>query len=155
METIKQFTHPQFGEVRTLLGANGEPLFVAKDVAAALGYTNPLKAIRDHVFFSATVQKSPMSIPARVMTEHSLDRVVYFVLRGGSDEQRAALAELLAQSLLTRVPLKRGRNREMWICRTRNSESHAQHFEDYDTILQHIFGPTCRIRVHILLRIAL
>lgn len=49
METIKQFTHPQFGDVRTLRSANGEPLFVAKDVAAALGYTNPLKAVRDHV----------------------------------------------------------------------------------------------------------
>ena len=28
---------------------NGEPWFVGKDVAAALGYNNPQKAIRDHV----------------------------------------------------------------------------------------------------------
>ena len=31
-------------------GEHGEPLFCGKDVAEALGYGNPLKAIRDHVF---------------------------------------------------------------------------------------------------------
>lgn len=102
------------------------------------------------VFFSATVQKSPMSIPARVMTEHSLDRVVYFVLRGGTDEQRSALAEFLAQSLLTRVPLKRARNREMWICRTHDGCNDAEHFDSYDSILRHVFGEKCRVRVRIL-----
>ena len=35
-------------EVRTLLIDN-EPLFVGKDVAEVLGYSNPQKAIRDHV----------------------------------------------------------------------------------------------------------
>lgn len=71
-----------------------------------------------NVFFSATMQKSPASLPAQIMTEHSLDRVVYFVLRGGSDEQRSALADLLSVALLSRVPLKRAARREMWICRT-------------------------------------
>ena len=42
------FTNPEFGSIRTLT-INGEPWFVGKDVAAALGYTNPLKAVRDHV----------------------------------------------------------------------------------------------------------
>ena len=28
---------------------NGDPYWVGKDVATALGYTNPLKAVRDHV----------------------------------------------------------------------------------------------------------
>ena len=31
------------------MGLDGEPLLVGKDVALALGYTNPQKAIRDHV----------------------------------------------------------------------------------------------------------
>ena len=31
-------------------GEHGEPLFCGKDVAEALGYGNPQKAIRDHVF---------------------------------------------------------------------------------------------------------
>ena len=42
------FTNPEFGTIRTLT-IDGEPWFVGKDVAVALGYTNPLKAVRDHV----------------------------------------------------------------------------------------------------------
>lgn len=42
------FNNPEFGEIRTV-GLDGEPLLVGKDVALALGYTNPQKAIRDHV----------------------------------------------------------------------------------------------------------
>jgi prophage antirepressor-like protein len=38
-----------FGEVRTMVNENGETFFVGKDVAKALGYTNPPKALRDHV----------------------------------------------------------------------------------------------------------
>ena len=45
---IVLFKHEEFGEVRTLM-IDGEPWFVGKDVANALGYTNPLKAIRDHI----------------------------------------------------------------------------------------------------------
>ena len=46
---IQLFRNDEFGEVRTVL-IDGEPWFVGKDVANILGYTNPLKAIRDHVF---------------------------------------------------------------------------------------------------------
>ncbi len=42
------FRHELFGEIRTL-NINGEPWFVGKDVALSLGYTNPAKALRDHV----------------------------------------------------------------------------------------------------------
>ncbi len=38
-----------FGEIRTLTNERGEPLFVGKDVATALGYSNPRKALHDHV----------------------------------------------------------------------------------------------------------
>ena len=38
-----------FGEIRTMNNEKGETFFVGKDVAEALGYSNPLKAIRDHV----------------------------------------------------------------------------------------------------------
>ena len=46
---IQIFKHEMFGEVRTLTNEKGETFFVGKDVAQALGYTNTLKAIRDHV----------------------------------------------------------------------------------------------------------
>lgn len=45
---IQVFNNEDFGVVRTIM-INGEPWFVGKDVALALGYTNPQKAIRDHV----------------------------------------------------------------------------------------------------------
>lgn len=48
MANIQIFTSPEFGDIRTV-GQNGEPWFVGKDIAVALGYSNPQKAIRDHV----------------------------------------------------------------------------------------------------------
>ena len=38
-----------FGTVRTMTNERGETFFVGKDVAKALGYKNPQKALRDHV----------------------------------------------------------------------------------------------------------
>ena len=48
IRTFNSSLHPEFGNLRTLT-IEGEPWFVGKDVAEALGYTNPAKAIRDHV----------------------------------------------------------------------------------------------------------
>ena len=45
---IEIFNNPEFGELRTV-EVEGHPWFVGKDVATALGYANPQKAIRDHV----------------------------------------------------------------------------------------------------------
>lgn len=42
------FNHPQFGELRTV-EIDNEVWFVGKDVAEALGYTNPSKAFKDHI----------------------------------------------------------------------------------------------------------
>lgn len=48
MEELQIFKNEEFGEIRTVTIDN-EPWFVGKDVATALGYTNPQKAVRDHV----------------------------------------------------------------------------------------------------------
>ena len=42
------FNNPEFGEIRTV-EIDGEPWFVGKDVAEALGYERPADAIRAHV----------------------------------------------------------------------------------------------------------
>nr|DAR75550.1 MAG TPA: repressor domain protein [Caudoviricetes sp.] len=47
MNDIKIFENQEFGKVRAL-EIDGKPYFVGKDVAEALGYANPQKAIRDH-----------------------------------------------------------------------------------------------------------
>lgn len=48
MNELQIFNNEEFGEIRTVTIDN-EPWFVGKDVAEALGYTNPQKAVRDHV----------------------------------------------------------------------------------------------------------
>ena len=45
---FKNLVHPEFGELRTV-EIDGEPWFVGKDVAAALGYADATKAVRNHV----------------------------------------------------------------------------------------------------------
>ena len=45
---IRTFKNKELGEIRTTV-INNIPYFVGRDVATALGYTNPLKAIRDHI----------------------------------------------------------------------------------------------------------
>jgi anti-repressor protein len=47
MNELQIFNNEEFGEVR-MAEINGKPYFVATDVATALGYTNPRKAISDH-----------------------------------------------------------------------------------------------------------
>lgn len=47
MNELQIFNNPQFGEVRTIT-EDGKTLFCGKDVAAALGYSDPKKAIARH-----------------------------------------------------------------------------------------------------------
>lgn len=47
MNQMEIFRNPEFGSIR-ILEEDGEYLFCGTDVASALGYTNPRKAIRDH-----------------------------------------------------------------------------------------------------------
>ena len=49
MNAIKVFENQEFGAIRTMSDEHGEPLFCAKDVAVALGYQNPERAIRKFV----------------------------------------------------------------------------------------------------------
>lgn len=48
MNDLQIFSNPEFGQVRTV-EIDGQPWPVGKDVAVALGYKNPQKALHDHV----------------------------------------------------------------------------------------------------------
>lgn len=48
MYDLQVFSNAEFGSVRAVT-IDGMPYFVGKDVAVVLGYTNPQKAMRDHV----------------------------------------------------------------------------------------------------------
>ena len=47
MNELQIFNNPEFGEIRTI-EENGKVLFCGSDVAKALGYKNPSKALADH-----------------------------------------------------------------------------------------------------------
>lgn len=48
MNNLQIFNDPEFGEIRTIQ-KDGEPWFVGKDVATALGYEKPTDAVRKRV----------------------------------------------------------------------------------------------------------
>lgn len=50
MNEIQIFNNKEFGNIRTV-NIDGEPWFVGKDVAEALGYSNSRKALADHVHY--------------------------------------------------------------------------------------------------------
>lgn len=48
MISLKVFENPEFGKIR-IVPINNEPWFIGSEIAKTLSYTNPSKAIRDHV----------------------------------------------------------------------------------------------------------
>ena len=46
---VQVFNHEVFGNLRMMTSENGQPFFVGKDVATALGYSNPSNALQVHV----------------------------------------------------------------------------------------------------------
>lgn len=48
MNAVKLFKNSEFGEIR-IVPINNEPWFIGSEIAKILSYTNPSKAIRDHV----------------------------------------------------------------------------------------------------------
>ena len=48
MNDVLVFSNSEFGNIRTVT-VNGEPWFVGKDIAEALGYSNTKDAIKTHV----------------------------------------------------------------------------------------------------------
>lgn len=48
LTAIQTFTNSDFGEIRMIM-INAIPWFIGKDIAEILGYSNPQKALRDHI----------------------------------------------------------------------------------------------------------
>ena len=49
MSNVQLFSNPKFGDIRIVMNERGEPMFTASDVCKILEYSNPSKAIADHV----------------------------------------------------------------------------------------------------------
>lgn len=81
MNELKIFNSPEFGQVRTTT-LDGEPWFVGKDVATALGYSNPSNAVATHVddedktTYSFQVSGSNYKTKATIINESGLYSLV-------------------------------------------------------------------------------
>ena len=74
MNDLTTFTSPEFGQVRTV-EIDGTPWLVGKDVAVALGYKNPQKALHDHVDAEDTTVNDSFTVngtPAALINESGL-----------------------------------------------------------------------------------
>ncbi|ELD1797460.1 Bro-N domain-containing protein [Vibrio fluvialis] len=47
--SLKVFTNAQFGELKVVTDVDGQPWFIASEVARSLGYKNQSKAVYDHI----------------------------------------------------------------------------------------------------------
>jgi len=81
MNEMQIFKKEEFGEVR-VIEKNGEPWFVAKDVADILGYSNPSRSIQDHCKFVEllkTTDSVVLDIPTRglqIIPERDVYRLI-------------------------------------------------------------------------------
>lgn len=66
MDELQIFNSGEFGEIRTI-EIDGKPYFVGTDVAKALGYSNPRKAILDHCK-GVTKRDTPTSSGVQLMS---------------------------------------------------------------------------------------
>lgn len=78
---IEVFSSAEFGAVRTLRTDDGKVLFCGADVAKALGYTNPQKAIRDHckedgVTIRSVIDSMGRTQQAKFITEGNVYRLI-------------------------------------------------------------------------------
>ena len=76
---IKIYENPEFGAVRTFV-IEGTPHFSGKDVAEALGYTNPQKALRDHVDSEDKTVNESFTIQSNNSATISKTKTVAFLL---------------------------------------------------------------------------
>ncbi|MFW9181274.1 phage antirepressor [Corynebacterium striatum] len=80
---IQTFTNDVFGTIRVITN-DGQILFCGKDIAAALGYANPCKAVRDHARANGGLKRYPIvdamgcEQEATFITEGDLYRLIIF-----------------------------------------------------------------------------
>lgn len=78
MEGIKIFERQEFGQVR-VVDVNGEPWFVARDVAKSLGYQNTVEAVNTHCKKVNDFRDSkmvPSATPMKIIPESDVYRLV-------------------------------------------------------------------------------
>ena len=96
MNEVTEFKNYEFGTLRQI-DIDDVPWFVGKDVATALGYTNPSKAIRDHVYDE--------------------DKLTEQIVRSGQARNVILINESGLYSLILSSKLESARRFKRWITR--------------------------------------
>ncbi len=95
MERAVSVYEPSRGQIRTMTQENGEIMFVGKDVATALGYSNTSKAIQQHVY-----KEDKSTLPIR---------------EGGYKTRAIAINESGLYSLVLSSKLPQARQFKRWV----------------------------------------
>ena len=76
MSELKIFEREEFGAIRAVVAEDGEPMFVATDVAKALGYSNPSEAVRDHCKKVNKISIAKSATPYSIIPESDVYRLI-------------------------------------------------------------------------------
>ena len=113
MNDIKIFEKPEFGGVRVLTDNEGNPWFVANDVASALGYANHSKAIKDNV---DPVDCTQLKFKASNQQFKALNNNKLAILWTGNDfSVKTLINESGLYSLILRSNLASARDFKNWV----------------------------------------
>lgn len=115
MNKIKEFMNEKFGTVRTVT-INGVIYFVASDIAKALGYKNPQKAIRDHCkrVNDSFIPSNGGEQKAKVITKSDIYRLIVRSKLESADEFESWIFdEILPTIERTGGYIEEGREEEM------------------------------------------
>ncbi len=72
MKELQVFNNDELGQIRTVV-LDGEPWMVGKDITLALGYSNPRKALDDHVDAEDKLQGDGVTIRDSIGQESSME----------------------------------------------------------------------------------
>lgn len=119
MSELKLFKNAQFGAVRVVM-VNGDPWFVARDVATCLGYTNPAKAVRDHCKRAIVIGEQMSAEPQSMRGNESFTPVNSGSQNIGNcsplDPQTKLIPEADVYRLVTRSDLPAAEIFQDWVC---------------------------------------
>ena len=140
MKEITKFSHKMFGEIRTMANENGDVYFVGKDVAKALGYGQPDKAIVRHVddddrTFHTVIDSLGRRQKAFIINESGL----YSLVLSSKLEQAKAFKRWVTSEVLPQIRKTGG------YIPTHDAEGHPLSNEEILQLAEQIVGRTLRM----------
>ena len=115
MNKIQEFFNEKFGTVRTIT-IDGMVYFVASDIARALGYKNPQKAIRDHCkrVNESFIPSNGGEQKAKVITKSDIYRLIVRSKLESADEFESWIFDEIMPTIeKTGAYIEEGREQEM------------------------------------------